>query len=105
MYRLQNYVLSEDKEKLLSYFSQTTCVSSDIYYALSTADMKYLEIKLSDGKKHKITPGVLSQSLTNNPNQKDRLKAYIVLYYAKIIHRNSTQERFWYCWFKRALDL
>ncbi len=37
--------------------------------------------------------------------EKDRLKAYIVLYYAKIIHRNSTQERFWYGWFKRALDL
>ena len=31
--------------------------------------------KTNNGKKYKITPGVLSQILTNNPNQKDRLKA------------------------------
>ena len=75
MYRMQKHVLSENKEKLLSYYSQTTNVPSDIYTALSTADMEHMEIKLSDGKKYKITPGVLSQILTNNPNQKDRLKA------------------------------
>ena len=37
--------------------------------------------------------------------EKDRLVSYIVLHYAKIIHRNSSQERFWYGWYRRALGL
>jgi|TARA_R100001530_G_C4320695_1_gene155657 lysozyme family protein len=33
----------------------------------------------------------------------DRLKAYILLNYAKLVLKNPSQERFWYGWYKRAL--
>ena len=32
-----------------------------------------------------------------------RLKAYRVLYYAKIVIKKPTQEKYWYGWFKRSL--
>ena len=33
-----------------------------------------------------------------------RLKSYRVLYYANLVHSKPKQERFWYGWFKRAID-
>ena len=33
----------------------------------------------------------------------ERLKSYRVLYYANLVHSNSTQEKFWFGWFKRSL--
>jgi len=35
----------------------------------------------------------------------DRLRSYLMLYYAKLVYRNSTQERFWYGWYRRVLNL
>ena len=37
--------------------------------------------------------------------ERDRFTSYIVLHYAKIVHRNDSQERFWYGWYRRALGL
>ena len=37
--------------------------------------------------------------------EKNRLISYIVLHYAKIVYGNSSQERFWYGWYRRALGL
>ena len=37
--------------------------------------------------------------------ERDRLVSYIVLHYAKIVYGNSSQERFWYGWYRRALGL
>ena len=33
----------------------------------------------------------------------ERLKAYRVLYYARIVFKKPSQEKFWYGWFKRSL--
>ena len=47
LYRQQKHVLDEDKEKLLSYFSQFRGTPSDIYTSISTTDVKFPEVVLS----------------------------------------------------------
>ncbi len=76
MYRLQKHVLSADKEQLLSYYSQSNSSASSIYDAISTTDVKFNKVKLSDGKEYEVSHGVYKQILTNNKNQEDRLKAF-----------------------------
>ena len=49
----------------------------------------------------KIGPKTINASKDLEPL---RLESYIVLYYAKIIHKDPTQERFWYGWYKRAIN-
>jgi len=40
----------------------------------------------------------------SKPLEEDRLRAYIMLYYAKLVIKKPTQERFWYGWYKRVLS-
>jgi len=35
----------------------------------------------------------------------DRLRSYLMLYYAKLVYKNVTQERFWYGWYRRVLNI
>ena len=39
----------------------------------------------------------------SNNLELERLKSFRVLYYANLVHSNTTQEKFWFGWFKRAL--
>ena len=56
LYRQQKHVLDEPREQLLSYFSQLDNTPRDIYTMLTTADVKYPTIKLSDGKDVVLSP-------------------------------------------------
>ncbi|MEN8119194.1 MAG: oligoendopeptidase F [Bacteroidota bacterium] len=76
MYRLQKHVLSADKEQLLSFYRQPSSSASSVYDAVSTTDVKFNKVKLSDGKEYEVSHGVYKQILTNNKNQEDRLKAF-----------------------------
>ncbi|PXY02155.1 oligoendopeptidase F [Marinifilum breve] len=89
MYRLQKHVLSEEMEQLLSYYSQVTGTAGSVFKAISTADIEFQEVELSDGKKVKVTPGVYSQIVTNNLNQEDRKKAYEALYDVYYKNKNT----------------
>ena len=80
MYRLRKHVLSEDKEQLLSHFSQFMGSSSDIYGELSISDMKWNTIKLSTGEEIAVSNGVYSKILATNRNQEDRKLAFEALY-------------------------
>lgn len=80
IYRLQEHVLTADKEKLLSYFGQYNGVPSDIYGELSTSDIKWNEITLADGEKVTVTNGAYSKILSTDRNQEDRKKAFEALY-------------------------
>lgn len=75
IYRLQGHVLDEGKEKLLSYYGQYMGAPHDIYAELSISDMKWNEVKLSDGYEGPVTNGVYSKVLATNRNQEDRKKA------------------------------
>ena len=80
MYRLRKPVLSEDKEQLLSHFSQFMGSSSDIYGELSISDMKWNTVKLSTGEEIAVSNGVYSKILATNRNQEDRKLAFEALY-------------------------
>ena len=80
MYRLRKHVLSEDKEQLLSHFSQFMGSSSDIYGELSISDMKWNTVKLSTGEEIAVSNGVYSKILATNRNQEDRRLAFEALY-------------------------
>ena len=80
MYRLRKHVLSEDKEQLLSHFSQFMGSSSDIYGELSISDMKWNTVKLSTGEEIAVSNGVYSKILATNRNQEDRKLAFEALY-------------------------
>lgn len=89
IYRLQEHVLSSDKEKLLSYFGQYMGVPSDIYSELSTSDIKWNEVTFSDGVITPVTNGVYSKVVSTNRNQEDRQKAFEALYKAFDTNKNT----------------
>ena len=63
LYRLQEHLLDEGKEKLLSYYSQFMGSSSDIYAELSISDMKWNNVKFSNGEELAVTNGVYYQQI------------------------------------------
>ena len=76
LYRQQKHVLDEGKEKLLSFYSRFRSAPSSIYSELSTSDIKYPTVELSDGEKVEMTRGNYSRILATNRNQEDRKKAF-----------------------------
>ena len=89
MYRMQKHVLNEELGKLASYYSQVSGTAGKIFTALSTTDMEFQEIELSDGSKVTVTPGVYSHITNNNKNQEDRKKAYEALYDVYFKNKNT----------------
>lgn len=89
IYRLQGHVLDEGKEKLLSHYGQYMGAPHDIYAELSISDMKWNEVKLSDGYEGPVTNGVYSKVLATNRNQEDRKKAFEALYGAFNNNKNT----------------
>ena len=89
IYRLQGHVLDEGKEKLLSYYGQYMGAPHDIYAELSISDMKWNEVKLSDGYEGPVTNGIYSKVLSTNRNQEDRKKAFEALYGAFENNKNT----------------
>lgn len=80
LYRQQSHVLSEDKEALLSYFSQFNNGPQNIYEELSISDIVYPEITLSTGEKMTLTPGNYSRLLSESKVQADRKNAFEAYY-------------------------
>lgn len=75
-YRQQKHVLDEKGEKLLSLSSQFRGTPRNAYQELSTSDIKFPKVTLSDGKEITLSPGVYQGVLATNPNQADRAKAF-----------------------------
>ncbi len=102
-YRLQKHVLDEKGEKLLSYSSQANSTPRTVYQNLSTADIKFPTVKLSDGKEVTLSHGAYMHILNTNPNQADRALAFDAYYktftanintYASIY--NGIMQRDWF---------
>src|SRR5262249_15727927 len=75
-YRLQAHVLDEKGETLLSYAAQFRGTPNQAFQELSTSDIKFPGVKLSDGKDITLSPGVYQSVLMTNYNQADRAKAF-----------------------------
>ena len=90
MYRLQKHVLNEEMGKLVSFFSQVTGTAGNVFTALSTTDIEFQEVELSDGSTVKVTPGIYSQ-ITNSSTrtQEDRKKAYEAIYEVYYKNKNT----------------
>jgi len=89
MYHSQEHVLEEDKEQLLSYFSQVSDAPSSIYDELSTSDIEYPEVKLSTGEKMQASPGNVKKVLSYYKNQEDRRKVSEGLYQPYAENKNT----------------
>ncbi|HEU5077699.1 MAG TPA: oligoendopeptidase F [Opitutaceae bacterium] len=75
-YRQQKHVLDEKGEKLLSYAAPSNRTANSAFQELSTSDIKFPKVTLSDGKEITLTPGNYQQVLLTNYNQADRAKAF-----------------------------
>lgn len=85
MYRLQDHVLTAEKNEVLSFYSKALGSAGQIYKAIANADMEYPEVTLSNGEKVTASPVGVKNVMANNKNQDDRLlvstehrKAYTV---------------------------
>ncbi len=76
LYRQQEHVLDEEKEQLLSYFSQFRGTPGSIYRELSTSDITFPEVVISSGDTVTVTPGQYYNILSTNRNQADRATAF-----------------------------
>ncbi len=72
LYRQQAHVLDEKGEELLSYFSSFSRTPRSIHSELSTSDIKFPDITLSNGDSITVTPGQYYSVLSTNRNQDDR---------------------------------
>jgi oligoendopeptidase F len=79
-YRQAKHVLDEKGERLVSLASQLTQVPAATFGELSTSDIKFPQIKLTDGRDVTLTPGVYQQILNSEPLQADRTKAWQAYY-------------------------
>jgi oligoendopeptidase F len=80
LYRLQSHVLDEDKEKILSYFSQSNQSAEAIYAELSTSDIEFPTVTLSEANEVQMTHGNYYKVLATNRNQQDREIAFEAYY-------------------------
>jgi len=76
LFHEQEHVLDEPGERLMSYAGRFNSVPHDSYSALTTADVKFPSIVLSDGSKVTLTYGQYRALLETNRNQDDRANAY-----------------------------
>ena len=74
--RLQEFVLDEEKETLLSYFGLATSSPARVYTELSTTDMVFPEITLSTGETLIASHANYSRVLNFSNNQDDRRLAW-----------------------------
>jgi oligoendopeptidase F len=103
VYRLQEHVLDEPGERLLSLAARVTSAPHEAYSALSTADAKFPDVTLSTGETVKMSYGQYRAVLAGNRNQADRRLAFLGHYgtyannintYASIYH--SVCQRDWF---------
>jgi oligoendopeptidase F len=76
LFHEQEHVLDEPGERLMSYAGRFNSVPYDSYSALTTADVKFPSITLTDGSKVTLTYGQYRALLETNRNQEDRANAY-----------------------------
>lgn len=89
VFRLQEHVLSEHGEKLLSLSDRLGSVPRDSYAALSTADARFQTVTLSTGESTQVSYGQYRKLLITRRVQSDRRLAYEALYDTYIANINT----------------
>jgi oligoendopeptidase F len=75
-YRVQKHVLDERGERLLSYSTRANDTPDAAFQELSTSDIHFPRITLTDGNEVTLTPGAYQAILAANYNQADRAKSF-----------------------------
>ena len=89
VFRLQEHVLNEQGEKLLSLSDRLGGVPRDSYAALSTADARFPTVTLSTGETTQVSYGQYRKLLATCRSQADRRLAYEALYDTYIANLNT----------------
>jgi oligoendopeptidase F len=89
LFHEQEHVLDEPGERLMSYAGRFNSVPHDSYSALTTADVKFPSIVLSDGSKVTLTYGQYRALLETNRNQDDRANAYRTFHQTFVDNQNT----------------
>ena len=80
LFRLQEHVLDEGGERILSLAARVDGTAHEVYEALSTADIRYPTITLSTGETVQITYGKYRALLEQCRVQADRASAFTALH-------------------------
>src|SRR5688572_1500744 len=75
-FRKQKHVLDEQGEKLLSFAARFNATPRSVYSELSTSDIKYPKVTLSDGSEVVVSPANYQRVLHTRYDQADRAKAF-----------------------------
>ncbi len=75
-YRQQEHVLDEKGERLMSFAARFNQTPTATFQELSTSDIKFPKVTLSDGKEITLSPGTYQSVLQTNYNQADRAEAF-----------------------------
>ena len=86
--RMREHTLSAAEEKLLAAAGEMSDTASNVFNALSNADMKYPDAVDSQGNAHPLSNGSFV-SLQINPDRVLRKSAYENLYHTLQAHRNT----------------
>ncbi len=89
VYRLQEHVLDEKGEHLLSLSTQFGTTPDDAYEALATADIKFPAVTLSTGETPVMSYAQYRAILAMNRNQEDRAKAFHAHHETYAANRNT----------------
>jgi oligoendopeptidase F len=76
LYRRQAHVLGEEGERILSFTSRFSDLPDEAYSALSTADIRYPAVRLSDGREVTVTYGQYRTLLATHRVQRDRAAVF-----------------------------
>ena len=71
-FRSQAHVLDEAGERLMSLSGRATTAAGRIYEELSTSDIRFPTVRLSDGREVVMTPGNYEALVETAPRQSDR---------------------------------
>ena len=88
-YRQAAHVLNEDGEKLMSFSSRFNSTPASIYQELSTSDVQFPTVTLSDGREVKVSYGGYSQVLNTAKVQADRAAAFKGHYETYAANKNT----------------
>lgn len=88
-YRQQKHVLNEEGERLLSYSTRFNATPANVFTELTTSDVQFPTVELSDGSSLQVSPATYQAGLRTLRNQADRAKVFQAHYGVFTANKNT----------------
>jgi oligoendopeptidase F len=88
-YRQQKHVLDEKGERLLSFAARFNRTPGNVFTEITTSDIQFPTIELSDGSPLKLSPAAYQSALRSQRKQEDRRKAFENYYAIYTANKNT----------------